>query len=119
MDAVFKQINALPSTQHHPSVLHRNSEVRLGQGGTNVRSHVVGTLRGVPVKMPVSFGNQASHEVVQIGDDIRIGVFLNYQRSRGMAAEYGKQSGGWLLRLQPSLDLPSELIQAFAARAHR
>jgi len=80
-DSVFENINILPRSQSHPPLNDGDGNLRLGQRRANMRRHVVWSFRLVPVgRVPV--GHQTAEEIVEIGKNVRVCVFLNHQRGR-------------------------------------
>ncbi len=95
--------------------MDRDGELGLRERRADMGSHVVWAFSRVAIEAGV-LRDQACKEIGQIGDDVRIGIFLNYQRCRRVLAENGKQSGLRLVRAQPGFDLGGEFVQAFASR---
>ncbi len=55
--AVFEYIQALPRSQGHPPVNHRNRQARVCKRRPNMRSHIIRAFERVPV-MPSTFWDQ-------------------------------------------------------------
>ena len=75
--------------------------------------HVVGALDGVTVQAAV-LRRDAAEEIVQVPQNVRVGVFLNRQGGRGVLHEHGQQACRETLPGQPLLDVAGEFVQAFA-----
>ena len=88
--AVFEHINALPGTQRQPAFVQRDADTGLCQGRADVRRHVVGPFGGM-AEARAAFG-EIREEILQILLHIRIGIFLDQQRGRGMADETGQKA---------------------------
>ena len=86
MAAVLPQEDALPGTQSEAPLEDRNGEGRGGQGGLDVRGHVVRPFFGVGVES-VAFGNQPIEPVLEVGGGFRSRVLLDGQAGRGMTDE--------------------------------
>ena len=54
-------------------------QLRLREGGTDVRSHVVRPFGGMAVEAGI-FGNQALKEIAEIGGNVGVGILLDHQR---------------------------------------
>jgi len=110
---MLEEVHALPCAQREFAVMDRNRELNLRKCGADVGSHVVGAFRGVPVEVRV-FGDKAREEIGQVGNDVRVGIFLNHQRRGSMLAKNRQQSGVRVFPPQPRLDLSREFVEPFA-----
>lgn len=90
--AMLEQVDSLPCAERQPAMVYRDAELRLRQRGANVRSHVVGPFGGMPVEARI-IGYQPLEEIGQIDNYVRIGVFLDHQRRRGVLAKNGQEPG--------------------------
>src|SRR5688500_11684593 len=79
--------------------------------------HVIRPLGSVPIEF-VIFGRDAAEKIVQIGDDIGIGVLRTRERSRSVTNEYRQQPSGNTAGFDPALYLVSELVKTFSARRY-
>ena len=79
-----------------------------------MRGHVVQTFGFVDIALVV-FGRDFLEKIFQIRLDVGIGVLLNEQRGRGVAAENRQESGRDILRAKPARDLGADLDKTFAA----
>jgi len=89
--AVLPDIDALPGSQNRSSPGNWNRELCLGERRADVRGHIVRPFRGMAVE-PLIFRNQPPEELLQVMDDVWIGVFLDHQGCRGVLDKYGQQS---------------------------
>ena len=83
MGAVLEQVNSLPDSQARFIFLHWYGQLGLGERGPDMCRHVVRAFRLVLEKR-IAIGNQPVKKLVQIFQNIRVSVFLNQQRCRGM-----------------------------------
>ena len=111
---VLKNVQPLPHPQRQPARNHRNREARMGQRGAYMRSHVIGTLHGMPECFAL-FRDQPLEEVPKVKRDVRIGVFLNHQRAGGVLNENRQHAIRQILFGQPVCRLPRKRIEALAA----
>ena len=77
--AVLKEVNALPSAQHHAPVHDRNAKTDRQHGGFNMCGHVVWPLQnmGQIGHLRIIGRRHKSSEIrQQIALHVRIGVFL-------------------------------------------
>lgn len=110
MDTVFEQVNTLPGSEEQPVATDGNIERRRGQRASDMGRHIVGSFALVPVKR-VALRNQPGEEIVEIGKNIGIGIFLNQQRRRRMAAEQRQQPGLHGLCPYPAGDLSRHIVK--------
>jgi len=111
---MFKQVDALPGSQHHAPGVHRDRKLGLGQYGTNVRRHVIRAFQRMAVNR-VIFRHESGKETRQIALNIRVGVFLHDQTGRGMPHKQGQQAILYAARRQPAGYFRGEVVQALAA----
>ena len=89
--AVLEQVDALPAAEIRPAGVDRDREMGRGQGGADVRRHVVRAFLGVPVVAQV-LRHDAPEELVEIVQHVRIGVLLDQERCRGVVQVEGQQA---------------------------
>jgi hypothetical protein len=77
--------------------------------------HIVVAL-GCMHKHRISVSNQSTKEVLEVSPNIRIGVLLDQERSRGMAKVNSQQAILKLLLRYPGLDVLSEFVKSATAR---
>src|SRR4051812_11468558 len=83
--AMFEKENALPGTEGKLSVSDRNSQLRLRQGRSQMGRHVVGSFLSMLVWSVLGRDSgEIGFEVAPRGGGC---IFLDHQRSRGVAAE--------------------------------
>ena len=80
----------------------------------NMRGHVVQTFGFVDIALAF-FGRHFLEKIFQIRLDVGIGVLLNEQRGRGVAAENRQEAGRDILRAKPARYLRTDLDKTFAA----
>lgn len=115
MGAMLKQIDPLPRSKRHTAVHDRNAELGLSKRRAYVGGHVVGPFRSVAI-MRVMFRREAFKEVVQIRDDVGVGVLLYGQRRRCVLAKQGEKTGVDSALSNPIRDCRREIIEALASR---
>jgi len=79
---VFKHIDPLPRAQREAAALKWNRELGLCQGSLDMCRHVVGSLGSMPIRAVK--GRYSAEKILQVTTDIRIGIFLDGQRCRGV-----------------------------------
>jgi hypothetical protein len=105
---MLEEINTLPGSQRESAIPDRNGAVHAGQGGADVRGHVVGAFVCVTVS-PGPLRRQAVEERLEIGANVRRRVLLNEQSGRGVPAEQGQEPGSHVVRSQPIEDIAGNL----------
>ena len=86
--AMLEEVEPLPGPEPHPTLGHRDLEAGREQGRLDVGGHVVGTFLGVfqiGHGGIVAWRDKAMKERAEIRSNVGIGVFLDEQRTRGMA----------------------------------
>ena len=83
----------------------------------DVRRHVVGAF--VVVAIEGVLGRQAAEECFQIGANVWVGVLLDQQRCRRVAAPDGQQPDGDRLRRNPAAHGFSDIDEALTIGPHR
>ena len=116
--AMLEQIDSLPGAQRKPAFVYGNGQVCLCERGAYVRRHVVRAFHGMAIE-PLVFWSDAREEVVQVADYVGVSVLLNYERGGSMLHEYRKQTGAHSALFHPGRDLPSYVVQTFAACGDR
>ena len=79
--------------------------------------HVVGTFVGVAVE-PIVLGRDAAEEIIEIANDIGIGVLLDRQRRRSVLDEERQKTRGNVLLAQPECDFTCKVVQTLAVGAN-
>src|ERR1700730_10567735 len=111
---MLEQIDALPSPKGHPPRGDRNGKLRLREGGSDMRGHVVQTFGFVDIALAV-FGHNFLEKIFKVRLNVGIGIFLNEQRGRGVAAENRQEAGRDILLAKPARYLRADLDETFAA----
>jgi hypothetical protein len=109
VSTVLKDINTLPCPQAGAALLKRNRELGLSQGGLDMRGHVVGPLSGVAIWAIERC--DATEKILQIVTDIRVCIFLNGERCRGMLDKQSEQAFSHTLFLAPIDHLVRDIVQ--------
>jgi hypothetical protein len=113
MDAVLEEVDALPGAEDEAAVQDGDGELDLREGGFEVGGHVVEAF------VVVNVGTVVGGDVVEVGEDVAlhggVGVLLDEQRRRGVAAEDGEQAGVDLLVGDPLAEGRGELVKGLAA----
>lgn len=84
--AVLPEEDALPGAQGAAAVGDGDTEGGLGEGGSDVRGHVVGALRCVNEER-ISIGDEARKESIEVTLDVGVGVLVDDQRSARVVHE--------------------------------
>lgn len=108
---VFEQIDALPSAQHRAAAGDRDGKAGGGERPLDMGRHVVGSLGGVTVEGRI-FWHQLGKERFQVAPHVPIGVLLDDQGRRSMAAIDAKQPNGDALGLGPVANRRGDLMQS-------
>jgi hypothetical protein len=82
-----------------------------------VGGHIVRAFGGVAVEAIV-FGSDAAEELIEVVNDVGVGILLNGERGGGVLNEDGQQAGRGALFREPFPDRISDFVQAFAAGVH-
>ena len=112
--AVLEDVDALPGSERGATLANGDGELSLGEGGSDVSRHVVGTFHGVSVEAVV-FGDEAAEEGFEIADDVRVGVFLDEQRGGGVAEEDGEQAFLDVEAIDPGAGFSGDFVETLAA----
>ena len=72
---MLEYIEALPCAERQLASDERNRQAGPGQGGSDMRCHVVGTFCGVPVTFAV-LRDELFEEVAHIERDVGVGILL-------------------------------------------
>jgi hypothetical protein len=115
--AVFPQVNALPGAKRQPALHDWDGEAGCGECGSDVCRHIVIALRGMD-KQRVAILDEPVEKALQIPPDIRVCIFLNQQRGRGVTDLEREQAVLKLVLRHPVSDLIGELIEPAASRAY-
>jgi hypothetical protein len=117
MDAVLEEVDALPGAEDEAAVQDGDGELDLREGGFEVGGHVVEAF--VVVEVGAVRWRHVGGDVVEVGEDVAlhggVGVLLDEQRRRGVAAEDGEQAGVDLLVGDPLAEGRGELVKGLAA----
>lgn len=111
--AVLEKIDPLPGAKHHAPRGNRNRKLRLRQRRSYMGGHVVGSLDAVDIT-PLVLRRDCFEKIFEILLDIGIGVFLDEERCRGVAAENRQEAGRNILVLEPKRDFAANINKAFA-----
>ena len=87
----------------------------MGERRADVRGHIVRTFQGMAISL-ARLRHKPLEEIAQIERHVRIGIFLNSERARGVLNENGQQSVCDRLFGKPIFDRARKNIEAFAAR---
>ena len=110
---MFKQVNSLPRPEDRCAVHHGNGKAAIGQGGPDVRRHIVRPFTGMPIKRRI-LTNQPTKKCNEIVLNVRIGVFLDGKGRAGVSAEYRQQAGSDLQAGDPAAYLFRDLVEPLA-----
>ena len=86
---VLEYVDALPRSQCRSTAAYRDRQLGCRERRTDMGRHVVGPLGGVPVQAAV-LGDDAAEEVVEIVEDVGVGVLLDRERRRRVTDEDGE-----------------------------
>ena len=111
---MLEQIDALPFAERQPPFHKRDRELNLSESGAQMRRHVVRAfvIMGIGVRI---LGRDPREIRLEIGADLRRGIFLNEQRGRRVPAKYRQQPIRHLLVVDPSAQLRCNLEQTLLA----
>ena len=101
--------------QNEAAADQRHRQLDLGERGPQVGRHVVGAL--VLVAVGGALGRQAREVILEVAGDVGVGVLLDQQAGRGVAAEEGEQAGGHPLTRRPAGRLAGDFVQPLPAGA--
>lgn len=87
---MLKYIYSLPCSQSETALLQRDSKLGLCQGGFDMRRHVIGSLGGMSVRAVLR--RDAVEKILQIMAHVRVGIFLDGERGRGVLDEQSEQA---------------------------
>jgi hypothetical protein len=89
--AMFPEINSLPRPQRELTGAHGQRKIHGRQRGANVRGHVVLALGGVN-EQRIAIRHEPREKGVEVAAHVGIGIFLDEQRSGGVAQMQGEES---------------------------
>ncbi len=112
-DTVFEEVDALPGSQSEPAVYQRDRELHLGERRFEMSRHVIGAFRVMPVRSGLR--REAIEESLEVGAHGGVGVLLDEEGCRGVAAEDGEETGVHALLPHPLVDGGGALVEALAA----
>ena len=112
---MLEEINALPGPQNQAPLIERNRKLGKSKSGADMRRHIIGAFHRVPVQAVV-FRYQAVEEGVEVVNHVRVGIFLNSERCRGMLRENSEQARVQLPCVNPFHDRAGDFIEALAVR---
>ncbi len=101
--AMLEQVQPLPGAERHAAADHRDRELDLRQRGAEMGGHVVGALVVMGVGGGI-FRRDPGEEALEVAAGGGGGVFLDQQRSGGVAAEQGQQPFTDALTAEPPGD---------------
>ncbi len=88
---MLTQINTLPDTQSQAAIRYRQGHASTQQAGLDMRRHIIRPLHTMDiVSGPVR--RQLPEMGFHVAPDIRVGIFVDTQRSRGVLDEKVRQS---------------------------
>ncbi len=111
--AMFEHVKTLPRAQHHLAIRHRDRQGNGHHSCLDMRRHIVRAFVCVP---QVGHGwvirgrDQTREERLQIRLNLRVGVFLDQQRTGRVAHKQGQQTAATCLP-HPFSDRGGELIK--------
>ena len=108
--------DALPRSERHPALRHRDDFARPRQHHAQMRRHVVAPLVGVD-EVILILRHEALEEFVQVRARGRIGVFIDDERGAGVLDEDGRGARGHAALAHDARDFIGDLVGAFATRA--
>src|SRR4051812_35757649 len=100
--SVLPKIYPLPCPKNHPSLSHGNTQIDCGQSSPDVSRHVIIPF-SIMNKKAVAIGDQPGKERFEVAANVRIGIFLNQERSGSVPKMKRQQSCLYRLPRQPSL----------------
>jgi hypothetical protein len=112
---MFEQIDPLPSAKHQSPRGNRDRKLGWRERGPDMRGHIVRSFRPVEIAH-VIFWRGGVEKIFKIGLNVRVCVFLNEERRRGMAAKYRQKAGRDILAPQPKRDFAADFNKTFAPR---
>ena len=107
---MFEQIQTLPCTERHPSVLNGDREAGLGKRGPQMRRHVVQPLVIVRV-IGRAFRRDPPEKGLKVLLGRRSRILLNEKRGRAVFAEEGEQASRDARGLKPAFDFVRDLVK--------
>lgn len=107
---MLKQKNALPFAKHQLCVDNRDAKGRCCQSTFDVSRHVIRAF-GCVHEERIAIWAQPAKKGLEIALHIRVRVFLNNQRRRGVAAIDGKQAVSACHRLHEFSDRDRNFVQ--------
>jgi hypothetical protein len=116
--AVFPQINPLPRSQRELSGADGKVQIHRRQCRADVRGHVVVAFRRVD-KQRVAVRHEPLEKRLQIAAHIRVGIFLDEQRSRRVLQMNREQTVVEFILREPFFHLARELVKPASARGNR
>jgi len=107
--AVFPEVDSLPGSQREAPVRDGDGEVHGGQGGANVRRHVIVSFDRMPEER-ITVGHETGEESFQITAHVRVGIFLDQQGSRSVTEMEGQQPALPAILRHPGRHLLREFV---------
>src|SRR5215813_1295782 len=98
--AVLVEVDGLPGAEREVSLHHRDGQGGLGERRADVAGHVVRALGGV-VEEPVTVGDEAGEEALEVREHLWVRVLLDHQAGRGVPDEAGDHAGAGTGRGHP------------------
>src|ERR1051326_2174969 len=114
---MFPQVNPLPGPQRQPATHDGNGEINSGERAPHMGGHIVLALGGMDEKR-VAVGHKAGKEFFQVAPNVRVGVFLNEQRSRSVADVERQEAIVEVVLRRPGRGVVGEFVEAAAARGN-
>ena len=112
---VFPEVYALPRPKAQPAIRYGDAQVYGGQGGPDVRWHVIGSFDRV-FEQPIAVGYESIEEALEVRADIGIGIFLNDERRGRVLEVQGAQAGPNACQCDLFLDVVRDVIEPASSR---
>jgi hypothetical protein len=112
--AMLPEVDGLPGAEGGAAVEDGEGESRRGEGCADVGGHVVRAFGGVAVEA-VAVRDEAIQEVLQVGEDLRVGVLLDDQRCGRVAHVQREEALGDALLAHPGEHRRADVVGAGAA----
>jgi hypothetical protein len=111
---MFEQIDPLPSAEHQSPRGNRDGKLGWGKRGPDMRGHVVWSFRLMNIALVV-FRRDGLKKIFKISLNVWVGIFLNKERRRSVAAKYRQKAGRDILASQPKRDFAGDFDKTFAS----
>jgi hypothetical protein len=111
---MFEQIDPLPSAEHQPPRGNRDGKLGWRKRGPDMRGHVVWSFRLMNIALVV-FWRDGLKKIFKISLNVWVGIFLNKERRRSVAAKYCQKAGRDILASQPKRNFAGDFDKTFAS----